>query len=182
MYQSNAPYLTKQYYALLLIPANVGYTLNFWVTAWDADALDVLQVTKSGVGSWSHSPGVSPATGNYSWAPVMADASLTPYTVDFTTNDCWGSSGTIAQQIRVFVHGDANQDNKISVSDVVYLINYLFKGGPAPQVMMAGDANGDTPETCIPKVSVSDVVYLINYLFKGGPFPVINTSCLPLIM
>jgi hypothetical protein len=29
-------------------------------------------------------------------------------------------------------YGDANADNKISVGDVVYLINYLFKSGPFP--------------------------------------------------
>jgi hypothetical protein len=28
--------------------------------------------------------------------------------------------------------GDANCDTKVTVSDVVYLINYLFKGGPVP--------------------------------------------------
>jgi hypothetical protein len=49
---------------------------------------------------------------------------------------------------------------------VVYIINYLFKGGPAPvPVVQAGDAN------CDGQVSVADVVYLINYLFKGGPVP-----------
>jgi hypothetical protein len=62
--------------------------------------------------------------------------------------------------------GDANVDGKVSVSDVVYLINYLFKGGAEPFVAYS-DANGDS------KISVSDVVYLINYLFKGGPAPVL---------
>ena len=67
--------------------------------------------------------------------------------------------------IRVVKRGDANSDGKITVSDVVYLVNYLFKGGPPPAVFLAGDANCDT------KVTVSDVVYLVNYLFKGGPPP-----------
>jgi len=30
------------------------------------------------------------------------------------------------------IGGDANCDGKVTVSDVVYLINYLFKGGPPP--------------------------------------------------
>ena len=65
-----------------------------------------------------------------------------------------------------FLRGDANSDKKVSVSDVVYIINYLFKGGLAPlPAPIVGDAN------CDGKVSVSDVVYLINYLFKGGPLP-----------
>ncbi len=61
--------------------------------------------------------------------------------------------------------GDANGDGKTTVSDVVFLVNYLFKGGPVPVPLESGDANCDT------KVTVSDVVYLVNYLFKGGPPP-----------
>ncbi len=61
--------------------------------------------------------------------------------------------------------GDANRDGNLSVSDVVYLINYLFKGGPTLNPLEAGDVN------CDGKVTVSDVVYLINYLFRGGPPP-----------
>jgi M6 family metalloprotease-like protein len=67
----------------------------------------------------------------------------------------------------VFVpmRGDANGDKKLSVSDVIYLINYLFKGGPPPVESLVGDVN------CDGMVNVSDVAYLINYLFKGGPLP-----------
>ena len=61
--------------------------------------------------------------------------------------------------------GDADNSGSIDVSDVIYLINYLFRGGPAPIPSIAGDCNNDN------NVSVSDVVYLINYLLKGGPKP-----------
>jgi hypothetical protein len=61
--------------------------------------------------------------------------------------------------------GDANADAVISSADVVYLINYLFIGGPEPMPLEAGDAN------CDGVVSSADVVYLINYLFIGGPPP-----------
>jgi len=60
------------------------------------------------------------------------------------------------------MYGDANGDKKVTVSDVIYLINFLFKSGPAPNPYQAGDVN------CDGYVTVSDVVYLINYLFKGG--------------
>lgn len=62
--------------------------------------------------------------------------------------------------------GDANNDKSITVSDVNYLLNYIFKGGlpPVPVVEM-GDAN------CDGNVTSSDAVYLINYLFKGGDKP-----------
>jgi len=61
--------------------------------------------------------------------------------------------------------GDANGDKKVTVSDVIYLINFLFKSGPAPNPYQVGDVN------CDGYLTVSDVVYLINYLFKGGPAP-----------
>jgi len=62
--------------------------------------------------------------------------------------------------------GDTNNDGVINVGDVVYLINYLYKGGPEPQpILCSGDCNRDGV------VNVGDVVYLINYLYKSGPAP-----------
>jgi hypothetical protein len=62
--------------------------------------------------------------------------------------------------------GDVNNDGAINVSDVVYLINYLFISGPEPvPLWIIGDVN------CDAHVNVSDVVYLINYLFINGPEP-----------
>jgi len=87
-----------------------------------------------------------------------------PYFIDFAKAGI-ASLVIVAQPIPQFIYGDANGDGKVTVSDAIYLINYLFKGGPAPDPLLAGDAdcNGD--------VNVSDVIYLINYLFKGGPPP-----------
>ena len=67
--------------------------------------------------------------------------------------------------VATYSHGDANGDKKVTISDVVYIINYLFKGGLAPVPFLAGDAN------CDGAVTITDVIYLINYLFKGGPAP-----------
>jgi hypothetical protein len=81
------------------------------------------------------------------------------------------SDGSLADSARVrisviaYVRGDANRDGRVTVADVVYLVSYLFKGGPAPVPPGAGDANHDG------LVTVGDCVYLINYLFKGGPPP-----------
>ncbi|MGB7063090.1 MAG: S8 family serine peptidase [Candidatus Zixiibacteriota bacterium] len=66
--------------------------------------------------------------------------------------------------------GDANGDGTIDIGDVVYLINYLYKGGPAPEPLDAGDANSDGV------IDIGDVVYLINYLYKGGPSPCSGTD------
>ncbi len=61
--------------------------------------------------------------------------------------------------------GDANADGTTDISDVVYLIAYIFSGGSAPQPLVAGDANHDGT------VDISDVVYLIAYIFSGGAAP-----------
>lgn len=63
------------------------------------------------------------------------------------------------------ITGDANSDGIIDISDIVYLINYLFAGGPAPEPLELGDTN------CDGIVDIADVVYLINHLFADGPPP-----------
>jgi len=64
------------------------------------------------------------------------------------------------------VCGDANGDSTVNVGDAVYIISYVFKGGPAPEPICAGNANGDGD------VNVGDAVWLISYVFKGGLPPV----------
>ncbi len=70
-----------------------------------------------------------------------------------------------------YICGDANGDEAVNIGDAVFLINYIFKGGPAPDPLCAGDADGDDA------VNIGDAVYLINYIFKGGPAPVVD--CCP---
>lgn len=67
--------------------------------------------------------------------------------------------------------GDANGDAAIDISDAVFLIQFIFAGGPPPGDCRGytygnGDANGDAA------VDISDAVYLIQYIFAGGPAPV----------
>ena len=72
-------------------------------------------------------------------------------------------NGDVFKKLRL--RGDANSDGKVTISDVVFVVNYLFKGGFPPSPLSVGDVN------CDASVNVSDVVYLVNYLFKGGPAP-----------
>ncbi len=64
-----------------------------------------------------------------------------------------------------FFCGDADCSGNWSIGDAVYIINYIFAGGPPPCFPCKGDANGDCTTT------IGDAVYLINYIFAGGPVP-----------
>ncbi|MEZ5359256.1 MAG: M4 family metallopeptidase [Candidatus Zixiibacteriota bacterium] len=63
------------------------------------------------------------------------------------------------------MYGDASGDGTINIGDAVFLINYIFKGGPAPDPIENGDAN------CDGSVNVGDAVFLVNFIFNGGPAP-----------
>jgi hypothetical protein len=61
--------------------------------------------------------------------------------------------------------GDVNGSCGVDIDDIVYLIQYIFGGGPEPVCYKSGDANGDGA------IDIDDVVYIINYIFLGGPPP-----------
>ncbi len=64
------------------------------------------------------------------------------------------------------VCGDAkNQSTNPSIQDVVYLVQYLYNGGPAPVYYNSGNVNG------IGIITTADVSYLVAYLFNNGEFP-----------
>jgi hypothetical protein len=74
--------------------------------------------------------------------------------------DCW-----ITMQ---YICGDVNGNGypEPDISDLTYLVAYLFLGGPPPLFMESADVNClDDP--LIP--DISDLVYLVAYMFLGGP-------------
>ena len=64
------------------------------------------------------------------------------------------------------VCGDVQGDGIVNVGDVVYLVSYLYKSGPAP---LCPSDRGDVQNDGI--INVGDVVYLVSYLYKSGPEP-----------
>jgi hypothetical protein len=77
----------------------------------------------------------------------------------FTTNDIFDSDTSC-------LCGDANNDHYIGAGDVVFLLSYLYRGGPPPvDPIERGEANND----CV--ISGGDVNYLIDYISGRGPYP-----------
>lgn len=61
--------------------------------------------------------------------------------------------------------GDANSDGTPNITDAVFLIQWIFAGGPGPDPESLGDSN------CDGTTNITDAVYLIQWIFAGGPAP-----------
>ena len=87
-----------------------------------------------------------------------------PSAIGLSESTNWGIEAGYVLAAHI-TRGDVNADEIINVGDIVYLVSYLYKGGPEPCPVESGDVNLDRI------VNVGDVVYLVTYLYKGGPPP-----------
>ncbi len=75
------------------------------------------------------------------------------------------------KQARAASCGDVDASARVDIGDAVYLVNYIFAGGGAPQDDAAGDLD------CNGRADISDAVHLINYIFASGPSPCDGPLC-----
>jgi len=64
-----------------------------------------------------------------------------------------------------FLRGDSNVDGEVNLTDAVFTLEWLFRGGRRPDCLDAADSNGSRD------VDIADPVYSLNFLFIGGPAP-----------
>lgn len=71
-----------------------------------------------------------------------------------------------------YLCGDINGNGAgPDIADLVYLVDYMFQGGPAPvpnEYVADVDMSGE--------VNIADLVYLVSYMFQGGPAPCSSPS------
>ncbi|MDH3890185.1 MAG: M28 family peptidase [candidate division Zixibacteria bacterium] len=53
-----------------------------------------------------------------------------------------------------------------NIADLVYLVDYMFNSGPAPQYPESADFDGDD------QITIADLVTLVDFMFNDGPAPV----------
>jgi hypothetical protein len=117
-----------------------------------------LQACEKNYGDWAEFDGKLTVTTS-GWYPYYfrfsdgVDTATTPLDSVFVT---------------VALAGDADGNGMVNISDVTFLILYIFGGGAAPNPLESGDAN------CDGMINISDAVYLVTYIFGGGSAP-----CLP---
>jgi hypothetical protein len=139
-----------------------------WVSSSDPDPLDSVRYTLF-IATDQH----------FNFTKQIPDLTTTSFTL--TDSLTWGTrywwkvkaadrngGTTWSNQVftfRTVTPGDADNNGVVSLSDVVYIVNYIFAGGPAPQPLPSGDAD------CSGRINLADAVYLINYIFAAGPPP-----------
>lgn len=72
-----------------------------------------------------------------------------------------------------FVRGDANSSGKVDIADAIFILNYLFKGGPEPVCFDAADVDDSARvDSSLSPIDLSDPLLLIDWLLLGGsPLP-----------
>lgn len=148
----------------------IGQPYNYTTSGTDADGDDMYYKFNWGDGQESewlgpYAPGET-CTASRTW-PTMGS-----YNVIVKSRDEWYAETAWSAPLAVqagccTLRGDVTGDNKVIVSDLTYLVNFLFKAGPASPCVDHPDLNNDN------KVIVSDLTYLVNFLFKGGTAPIV---------
>jgi hypothetical protein len=90
---------------------------------------------------------------------------LSPQTPVACGSDGGGAGGGNGDQRNFFRRGDGDNNGAINLSDAVFVLNFLFRGGPAIPCRNAGDSNDDSA------VNITDPIFLLRSLFLGGPQP-----------
>ena len=123
-------------------------SLNLYTLSWSQD-FKLFTDALDGFGGRTESDSFSVRIGSGGQPGVIGTSQSTNF---------YGLQGYV--NTAAFEHGDANADGKVTIADVVYIINYLFKWGPDPIPYETGDVD------CNNRTDIADAVYIVNYLFK----------------
>ena len=105
-----------------------------------------------GTGGWEFSVRLQDSADPFSAMPITEG-----FTVSFTPSG--------APPGPRFVRGDANADGSINITDGVFVLNFLFIGGPEPRCTDAADSDDNG------MLNITDGVAILNWLFLSGRTP-----------
>ena len=80
---------------------------------------------------------------------------------------------TVTGRVTLIGHraGDINLDGAANISDLTYLVDFIFRGGQPPSLMELADVNGSCGTA-----NIADLTYFIDFIFRGGPAPLQGCS------
>jgi len=99
------------------------------------------------------------------WRTTFSDSLSNWFYPKFRPGHLYINSSICCIGNRGNVNGDPN--DLVSILDLNYLVNRLFRGGPPPPCPEEANVNGDPNGS----VSVLDLNFLVNRFFRGGPAP-----------
>lgn len=114
---------------------------------------------------------INETTGLWTYTPLETDYGTTQTLTVKTYNiDCPSENYNLCSMSLTFIDslviGDIDFSCSIDIADLVYMVAFMFQGGPPPPNYDSFDVNGDG------KFDITDLVYLVNFMFNDGPPPV----------
>ena len=78
------------------------------------------------------------------------------------------TSETFSLRYVTFFCGDANNDGSEipNILDLTFLVDFIFRGGPPPDIPAAGDLDGSGGNP-----NILDLTTLVDFIFRGGSLP-----------
>ena len=160
---NQAPYFTVSLPSTQPVIAGEVHTTN--LTAFDPD-LDIMAITYNAIPLNSAFTDFGDGSATFEFAPQTSQIGDI-FNLTFTVTDPNSASDevNVNYEVVAFLRGDANSDNALDMSDILFILNYLYKDGMAPASFDATDVNYDD------KINILDADYLIRYFYKQGPPP-----------
>lgn len=142
-----------------------GNLTDIYLTSFDADA-DSVVITNNFSPQGASLLDSGNGAGFFRYDPDPTDVG-NAFPVEFYVTDINSAVDTIRTvfQVQAFLRGDANSDTRVDLTDIVFLVDYIFREGRDPVSRDAADVNFDQ------SLSINDISYLTNYLFRSGPPP-----------
>lgn len=155
--------------ALIKTASGVNQARLYWTTN-PQNGYQLLNMTSIGNDSFqAFIPGQPEGKRIYYYIEAVANSSKTARKPIVAPD--WAYNFLVKSTTCLAMPGDANGDGKVNLSDIIFQVNYVFKGGIPPDPFCRGDDNADE------KINLSDIIYVVNYIFKAGPAPINSGVC-----
>lgn len=99
------------------------------------------------------------------WSTEFSDSTSNSFVPQFKSGHLYINSSICCIGNRGNVDGDPN--DLMSIVDLNFMINRLFRGGPLPPCPQEANVNSSPDEL----MTILDLNFLINRFFRGGPLP-----------
>ena len=98
------------------------------------------------------------------YSAILATSASSNGFLEYKDNSGEGDRAAPAAPANVAAKAVAG-DGSLDLSDAIFVLAFLFLGGPEPECLESADSNDDGA------LDITDGVHLLNFLFTGGPAP-----------